>query len=325
MLSFKLLSSSFFTSLDPMNSTDRITRPLSKQPDGPGQLIQPPPTWSEPPRKRRGGCCLSTLFISIILVLIVPAWIIINSSDRTNILVLGIDSREDTYIGRSDTIILTTFIPSEPYIGMLSIPRDLWVSIPEYGSNRINTAHFFAEAHQPGSGPYAAMETVRTNFGVDVDYYIRLHLIGFLDLIDALGGVDIDLPQPMSGYEAGTHHLNGEQALALVRDREGSDDFSRAERSQIFLTEVLKQLLSPSGWLKIPTAWKIISQYLDTNIPTWQFPQLAFALLRVGPGGVQSRVIGRESVVPFVSGGGAFVLEPKWDLINPVLLEMFGQ
>jgi len=301
ILSFRQPSRLYLTNPDPMNSTDPAAGPLTNPQNGTGQFAQPLPSWIEPPRKRQRGCCLPILFISVVLLVILPAWIFLNSSDRTNILVLGIDSREDTNVGRSDTIILSTFIPSEPYIGMLSIPRDLWVNIPEYGFNRINTAHFFAEADQPGSGPYAAMETVRTNFGVDVDYYIRLHLIGFLGLVDALGGVNIFLPRPMSGYEAGHHHLNGEQALALVRDREGSDDFSRMERSQIFLTEVLKQYLLPSGWLKIPSAWKIISQNLETNIPTWKLPQLAFAFLRVGPAGIQAQVIGRESVEPFVS------------------------
>jgi LCP family protein required for cell wall assembly len=253
------------------------------------------------------------------------AWIYLTTPGRTNILVLGIDSREDSNLGRSDTNILTSFIPSEPYIGMLSIPRDLWVVIPEYGPNRINTAHFFAEANQPGMGPFIAMETVSSNFGVDVDYYVRLHLVGFLELIDALGGVDVVLPRAMSGYDTGSHHLNGEQALALVRDREGSDDFSRMERSQIFLIAFLKKFLAPSGWSKIPTTWEIVSQNVDTNIPIWRLPQLVIAVLRIGPDGIDSRIIDREMVVPFVSAGGAYVLAPNWDEINPILMEMFGQ
>jgi LCP family protein required for cell wall assembly len=208
---------------------------------------------------------------------------------------------------------------------MLSIPRDLWVVIPGVGQNRINTAHFFAEADQPGSGPQAAMETVQTNFGVDVHYYIRIQLLGFLDLIDALGGIDIVLPRAMSGYEAGTHHLDGEQALALVRDRASSDDFSRMERGQIMLVALIKKLVSPSAWAEIPKSWQIISQNLDTNIPLWKIPPFVFTFLRVRTEGIDARIITRDMVIPFTSEGGASVLAPNWDLINPVLMEMFGQ
>ena len=63
-----------------------------------------------------------------------------------------------------DTIILTTFNPWKPNVGMLSIPRDLWVNIPGVGENRINTAHFFAEANDPGSGPSATMDTIEAEF-----------------------------------------------------------------------------------------------------------------------------------------------------------------
>src|SRR5512143_2909425 len=87
---------------------------------------------------------------------------------RTNVLIMGIDRPpEGTAISRTDTLILMTVAPLKPYVGMLSIPRDLWVKIPGVGENRINTAHFFAEAQQKGAGPAAAMQTIRQNFGVD--------------------------------------------------------------------------------------------------------------------------------------------------------------
>ena len=100
---------------------------------------------------------------------------------RTNILLLGIDrSPVGTNLGRSDTMILTTIVPPQPYVGMLSIPRDLWVSIPGNGENRINTAHFFAETEKTGSGPAAAVRTIHENFGVDVDAYVRFNFEGLI-------------------------------------------------------------------------------------------------------------------------------------------------
>jgi LCP family protein required for cell wall assembly len=210
-------------------------------------------------------------------------------------------------------------------VGVLSIPRDLWVKVPGYGENRINTAHFFAEAAQAGSGPAAAMDVVRQNFGVNVDYYVRMHFNGFIEIVDALGGVDVTLPTAMSGYTAGTYHLDGTKALALVRDRETSDDFFRMGRGQMLLEALTKQVLRPTSWPRLPAAFVATSQAVDTNVPVWQWPRLAFAILRVGTSGIDTRIISRDMVTPFITSGGADVLAPNWGAINPVLKEMFGQ
>jgi LCP family protein required for cell wall assembly len=245
---------------------------------------------------------------------------------RTNILLLGIDfAPGDSSLGRSDTLILSTVDPLEPYIGMLSIPRDLWVVIPGYGENRINTAHFFAEGIQEGAGAEAAMETVRQNFGVNVDYYIRIRFEGFREVVNALGGVDIELAEPMAGYPAGRHHLTGNKALAFVRSRIGSDDFFRMEQGQLVLKAVFRQMLSPLSWPRIPGVLIAFTRVTDTNIPIWLWPRLGFALLRAGPEGIDNRTIRREMVAPFITADGAQVLLPDWNQINPVLMEMFGQ
>jgi LCP family protein required for cell wall assembly len=245
---------------------------------------------------------------------------------RTNVLILGIDrSPEGTALGRSDTMILVTVIPLRPYVGMLSMPRDLWVTLPAYGENRINAAHFFAEDAEPGSGPQAAMETVRSNFGVDVHDYIRIQFGGIQEFVDALGGLVIQLESPTALLPAGRHVLSGEQALAFVRDREGGDDFTRIGHAQIFVRAVLAQLARPASWPRIPLALWALVRAVDTDIPTWMWPRLGLSVLRLGPQGLDLRSISREMVTPFVTAGGANVLAPNWAEINPVLLEMFGQ
>ena len=280
-------------------------------------------------RKRKPCCSCFLVSMTIFLGLVILGWLFFATKGRSNILILGIDSRENSNLGRSDTNILTTIDPSQPYIGMLSIPRDLWVNVPGYGQNRINTAHFFAEADLPGSGPEKAMETVRSNFGVDVDYYLRINLVGFLYLIDHLGGIDIVLEKPVLGLNSGTNHLTGEQALALVRDRSGSDDFSRMQQGQVFIKAFINKMVSmvfnPVNWPKIPTTLAIINDNMDSNIPLWIIPHYTFTLLRVGFDNIDTRIIGRDMVIPFTTSGGAAVLEPNWDKINPILLEMFGQ
>jgi LCP family protein required for cell wall assembly len=245
---------------------------------------------------------------------------------RSNILVLGIDyAPPGSAVGRSDTNILTTFIPSQPYLGMLSIPRDLWVNIPGVGENRINTAHFFAEASQPGNGPQAAIETIRQNFGVDVDHYVRIKFEGFRDVINAMGGVDIELDKPMAGYDVGRHHLTGNKALAFARNRTGSDDFFRMEQGQLILKATFRQMLSPLKWPRLPAIMVALARSIDTDVPAYLWPRLGMTILRTGPDGIDNRTITREMVTPIITDQGANVLLPNWNLINPVLLEMFGQ
>jgi LCP family protein required for cell wall assembly len=226
---------------------------------------------------------------------------------------------------RSDTLILTTFVPSDPYVGMLSIPRDLWVEIPGRGPNRINAAYFLAEADRSGSGPRAAVETVRANFGVDVHAYLVLEFSGFVQFVDALGGVTIELDRPMGGYSAGRHHLDGTQALAFARDRMDGDDFFRMEHGQVLVRSLLRTAVSPLSWPRWPLALPALATAVRTDLSPLEWPRLGLALLRAGPGGIDSRIINRDMAHGFTTGAGAQVLAPDWSRINPVLLEMFGQ
>jgi len=244
---------------------------------------------------------------------------------HTNILILGVDSGLNRgELGRTDTIVLTTISPLKPYIGMLSIPRDLWVKIPGVGENRINTAYFFAEAAKPGSGFSAVKQTIEENFDVRTDYTIILRMDGLIRVVDALNSLDITLSEPMSGYDAGVkYHFDGKKALAFVRSRAGSDDFARMKQGQILLQAAYRKLLQPGIWLQIPDLITTLPGLLETNIPIWQWPRLGLAFLRAGAGGIDARAISREMVTPFVTSQGAQVLAPKWDVIHPLMDEMF--
>lgn len=245
---------------------------------------------------------------------------------RTNILLLGTDdSLERGAVGRTDTIILTTVVPLKPYVGMLSIPRDLWVMIPGVGEQRINTAYFFAEANETGSGPRAALQTIRDNFGVPVRYYAVIHMFGLTSVVDALNGVDIELGAPLGGYPAGTHHLSGTDALNFVRERSSSDDFSRMVRAQVLLAAMFKKAINPSYWRYVPQFVYSLTQVIDTNLPLWQWPRLLFALLRAFIFGMDSQTITRDMVSPFQTSQGAQVLAPNWEAIQPLLRAMFGR
>lgn len=274
------------------------------------------------PARRRScltGCCSWLLLPLVLLLLYFFAPI------RTNILLLGTDdSPERGSVGRTDTIILATIVPLKPYVGMLSIPRDLWVTVPGVGEQRINTAYFFAESNEAGSGSRAALQTIRENFGVPVRYYAVIHMFGLASVVDALGGVDVQLDSPTGGFPAGVHHLNGEEALFFVRERSSSDDFNRMVRAQILLSAMFRKAGNPSYWSSLPQFVSSLAQVVDTNIPVWQWPRLLFALLRAFLFGIDSQTITREMVVPFQTSQGAQVLAPNWDAIHPLLSRMFG-
>jgi len=279
------------------------------------------------PRRDRKGCgCGCTPILALTLVLGIFSLVYFIAPIRTNILILGLDyTLPDNFVARSDTIIMTTIIPFEPYIGLLSMPRDLWVNIPDVGENRINTAHFFAEAQQAGTGTRAVIQTIQVNFDVEMDYYVRIRFEGFREIVNAMGGVDIYLTEPTAGYEAGAHHLTGNKALAFARHRLGSDDFFRMQQSQILAKAILGQMLQPDHWVRLPAFLSAVSASLETNMPLWQWPRLGLALVRAGPDGLDSRMITREMVTQTVTNEGASVLLPDFPKIDLVLSEMFGE
>jgi LCP family protein required for cell wall assembly len=244
----------------------------------------------------------------------------------TSILILGIDGglgRGD--LGRTDTIILSTFKPLPAYVGMLSIPRDLWVPIAGVGENRINTAYFFAEAQNIGDGPQATIDVINDNFHVAADYYIIVRMDGLINLIDALGGIDVFIKTPTGGLDEGYHHLDGAGVLKFVRSRAGADDFSRMEQGQIIIKALLQRVSEPDTWLQIQEIFEASRSIVGFRLPVWQIPRLAMIYLFVGQENIDARSINREMVDPFTTNQGAQVLAPNWEKINVVIDEMFGK
>lgn len=320
----------------PYSAADYSAPPPTPQypaPDPMGQyqpiaVAQPAraPKKAKPKRARRSGCGLGCGCLPLLIVLLVGlAYFLAPLSTR--ILVLGADRPpEGTNLSRTDTIILVSVNPLLPDVRLLSIPRDLWINIPGVGENRINTVHFFAENNQPGSGPSTTAQVVADTFGLgSTPYYTRLRFDGVVGIVDAMGGVDVNMPEAMSGYEAGWNHLTGEQALAFSRDRSGADDFFRMAHGQLLIKSVIQQMLKPATWVRLPQVIQAGLAMVDTNIPAWQWPRLGVALARaVIFGGLDSRTFDRDMATPYVTADGAQVLLPQWDLIRPVLREMFG-
>ena len=307
---------------NPRYDPNANTQPFYPQPTAP----QPPPPYRmEQPPRRRGclGCCAPIALIGLLIIAGLAVYFFFPL--RSNVLLLGADRTEGSEAyGRTDTMILSTIVPLKPYVGMLSIPRDLWVPIPGHGENRINTAHFFAEVEKPGSGPQAALAVVRDNFHVPVDQYLRIQFSGVKDVVNAMGGVEVNLSKPTAGLAAGRHVLDGDQALAFVRERKSTDDFHRMAQGQLLLKAALAQMMRPKSWPRIPAVAGVMGRLVQTNVPIWEWPRLGLAVLRAGAGGIDNQVVGRDMVRPFITSGGADVLAPDWDKIHPVVFKMFG-
>jgi LCP family protein required for cell wall assembly len=285
---------------------------------------------------------LLMLFLSSIGGLAVAGyvlWIFSGTLPRTNVLILGLDRRpEQSYVVRSDTMVLATVHPAGPDIALLSLPRDLYVQIPGYGTNRINTAHFWGENESPGNGPSLAMQTVSLNLGVATHKYVRVDFDGFRAVIDASGGIDITVDEPIvdDAYPtpdygtmrieipAGPLHMDGETALRYARSRHDSSDFDRAVRQQQVITALARRLLEPSTWPRLPAVLFAVKNNVDTNLTLGEMLLMAPTLYRVGPDGIQHHVIDREMTQPWTTPNGGAVLLPHWETINPLVHELFA-
>jgi LCP family protein required for cell wall assembly len=139
---------------------------------------------------------------------------------RVNILLLGSDSRPGEKFGRTDTMIVVTIDPQAKTAGMLSIPRDLWVSVPGYGESRINQAHRTGGVEgYPGGGPALAVATVEANLGVPIEFYVLVDFEGFQQVVDTLGGIDLCVPEGIDAaayYGYTPEYVNPEEYYSFV-------------------------------------------------------------------------------------------------------------
>lgn len=270
------------------------------------------------------------------------AW---KGTDRINILLLGIDSRpkEDPKTARTDTIILVTLDPATKTGGMMSIPRDLYVPYPNPprgapATERINAAHLYG-------GPKYSMQTVAHNFGVKVDYYVRVNFNVVIELVDLLGGIDVYVEQDINdqqfpdmnyGYDpliikSGWQHMNGDLALKYARTRHGNSDFSRMKRQQQVILAIREKALSGDTLLRLlpqtPAILQKLKSSIETDLSVTELVQLAL-LAKDMPADKIARVAVDESAVSFTTTAqGASVLlmnrervaQLRQELYNPTL------
>lgn len=273
--------------------------------------------------------CLVIAFVGTLLLLCTCtatlALYIVIPQDPVNVLVMGLDSRgNEGLVTRTDSIMLVGIKPSRMNLSLLSIPRDLFIDVPNYGMQRINTVNVLAEMEVAGTGPELLSQSIENNFGIGVDYYVRLDFQAFVALVDNLGGLDIEVPYEIHDYqfptpdygtmevhfEAGWQHMDGERALIYARTRHSDDDYRRAERQQQVVSAIALKLLNPLNW---PTAWVTVQSYTDTNMNplhlAWLLPPIV-----IGSGSIDSLVIDREYILP---GNGYSY--PNYEALHPFI------
>ncbi len=196
------------------------------------------------------------------------------------ILMVGCDKRPDD-IGRTDTIMLAFIQPQTGEAKVLSIPRDTYVTIPGGGKTKINHAYSFG-------GMPLTTATIESVFGIKVDNYVEVDFNGFAALVDALGGVTLDIPQkmvnPLEGINlaAGDNQrLDGARALQFVRFREPLQaDIGRINRQQQFIKAVINEVTTPGVILKIPKLVDVAMNNIKTDLNTKELLSLANLVLR---------------------------------------------
>jgi LCP family protein required for cell wall assembly len=252
------------------------------------------------------------------------------AADTVNVILLGTDHRSDTGSYRTDTIIIASLNPSKGTGTLLSIPRDLYVYIPGWRIQRINTA-------EPHGKFEMISDTILYNFGIPLHHWVKVKFWGLTDAIDLLGGIDVlstgYLNDECGGvnydYDPGnTYAMDGFTALCYVRMRKRSSDFDRLRRSQEVVSAMFSKVISLDGLDKVPEFFTLFNDTFETDMAIEDLLPLIplAASLALNPDDVSLYRIEQNMTDAFrVPITGAAVLLPKRDLIDAMLQEAFGE
>jgi polyisoprenyl-teichoic acid--peptidoglycan teichoic acid transferase len=248
-----------------------------------------------------------------------PDW---DGSDRINIALYGVDSREEGEPARSDTIIIVTIDPETNEVGMMSIPRDLVVEIPGLGREKINAAY-------AQGGRALTRAVVEYHFDINIHYYAEVDFNGFISIVDTIGGVLIDNPAVLKddNYEwtrvyfpTGPQLMDGQTALRYVRTRYDDNDFARGQRQQ----QVLRAMRQQGIRLNLITQARSLLQDIEENFRTDLSMRQSLALARMA-NDIDGEDIQSHSIIECTSedyGPNYYYLIPDWDCIHSMMHEI---
>ena len=244
---------------------------------------------------------------------------------RINVLVMGVGGAGHDGPDLSDTIMVMSIDPRTKDAAMLSIPRDLYVKIPAVGKYKTHYAKI-NEANSDG-GPMEAEKVVESVIGVPVHYYVKIDFSGFKQAIDAVGGVDVNVPKTLNDpyypcddgtrlagkycpiyFKAGEQHMTGSQALKYARSRETTSDFDRAARQQVIIGALkakAMQLSTLTNPIKLTQLIDAVGSHVQTDFQPNEITKMATIVKDIDPGKVTNKVldtVGSDSLL--VDGTG---------------------
>ena len=205
------------------------------------------------------------------------------AKDRVNIMLMGVDERKED-VGRSDTLMVASLNADQDKVSLLSIPRDTRVKIKRHGYDKINAAYAYG-------GEALSQSTVESFLGINIDHYIIVNTNSFGKMIDAIGGVDIDVDNRMF-YEdpwddngglvidlkPGLQHMDGKTAITYVRYRDEEGDAGRVRRQQKFMRACFDKLSDPSMVMKLPEIVKEARNAVKTDLSISEMVEIAKTL-----------------------------------------------
>lgn len=263
--------------------------------------------------------------------------------EATHILLLGIDRRPDEPPGepsRTDSIMLVRIEPNTPRISLLSLPRDLWVTIPGYLPNRLNHAYLVGETYAPGTGLQVARAAVTNLTGVQIDHVVLMDFSAFVGLVNALGGVTVNVEKelyddkfPTIDYGYTTVHflpgpqtMDGLAALTYSRIRHPDNDFFRIQRQQQVMIAIGERLRERGDLETLFTVDQItgaLRGYLITDMSKERMVGLIWHLRSYDTFAVERYSVTSDMVVAGV-GNDRYALVPLMPQLNGLVTAFLG-
>ena len=266
-----------------------------------------------------------------------------DGNSRVTLLILGLDYNDwrSGETPHSDTMILLSLDPITKTASMLSLPRDLWVNIPDFGYGRINEAYFNGAAYNlPGGGAELARQTVEQFIGVPVQYYAVIYFDAFIRFIDEIGGVVVQPDQAVKIEKFGRgqeetlqagqmYTLDGGLALSYARARYTKDgDVDRARRQQEVILAIKNRILEyeslPTLLAKAPILYQELSSGISTNLNLQEAVQLGILAINLDTNNIKKGVIDFNMVNPTQSPEGESILKPIPDKIRALRDDLFA-